>query len=155
MKIFWPRLFLAALTLFLSLACLGIQTVTPAAPGTFASPAAPTQGSSPTTSSSASSPAPVTAAPLATGQLPAVKPLALQVLSPQDGAIVTTAQIQVSGLAAPGEVVTVNDNILLIGADGRFDTTVSLNEGPNLIEVVASNDLGEETTIELTVTYAP
>ncbi len=60
-----------------------------------------------------------------------------------------------NGTGTPGEVVSVNDNIILIGADGKFDTTISLAEGPNLLEVVASNDAGEETTIELTVTYTP
>lgn len=82
-------------------------------------------------------------------------PLTLQVLSPQDGATVNTSQITVSGTASPGEVVTVNDNIILVGADGKFQTTISLDEGPNLIEIIASNNAGNETSVELTVTYEP
>ena len=153
MKIFRPSLAFAALSLSISSACLVIQTVTPAAPGTSAPTAASTQGSSTSaTVSPASSP---TLAASATGQVRAAGPLSLQVLSPQDGAVVTTNQIQVNGTGAPGEVVSVNDNIQIIGVDGRFDTTVSLAEGPNLIEVVASNDSGEQTNIELTVTYTP
>lgn len=88
-------------------------------------------------------------------QAPADNPVSLQVTSPQDGAVVNAAQVTVSGLSAPGNVVTVNDDILLVGADGQFQTTVSLDEGPNLIEVIASDDAGNEIPVDLTVTYAP
>jgi hypothetical protein len=75
--------------------------------------------------------------------------------TPQDNSTVNTAQIEVTGVASPGAVVTVNEIILIAGADGKFSTTVSLDQGPNLIEVVASDDSGSETSVELTVTYEP
>lgn len=64
-------------------------------------------------------------------------------------------QITVSGLASPGAVVTVDDQILLAGPDGTFQAAVALDEGPNLIEVIASNDSGSESTVDMTVVYEP
>ena len=65
------------------------------------------------------------------------------------------AQIEVSGTASPNAVVSVNDNVIVAGADGRFVTTVSLDEGPNLIEVITSNNSGNQLSAEITVTYEP
>jgi glucodextranase-like protein len=89
------------------------------------------------------------------GQPPASGPVTIQITSPQDGATVNTPQVQVTGVSSPGAVVTVNDDILIAGPDGKFDSTVSLEDGLNLIEIVASNDSGSETSLELTVTYEP
>jgi len=81
--------------------------------------------------------------------------LQLQVTSPQDGDTVTTSQVDVIGFASAGSVVSVNDDILVVGDDQQFRSTISLDEGPNLIEVVASDDSGNETSVILTVTYEP
>jgi len=79
----------------------------------------------------------------------------LQVLSPQDEAVVNTSQVDVIGAAPPGSVVSVNDDIFLVGDDQQFKTTLSLDEGPNLIEILASDENGNETSLLLTVTYEP
>ena len=79
----------------------------------------------------------------------------LQVLSPPDEAVVTTSQMDVIGLAPVAAVITINDDILIVGADGQFKTTVFLEEGPNLIEIIASDVNGNETSLLLTVTYEP
>ncbi|MEO5887732.1 MAG: hypothetical protein ABIQ77_08720 [Anaerolineales bacterium] len=79
----------------------------------------------------------------------------LQVLSPQDEAIVNSPQLEVSGSAPAGAVISVNDEILIVGNDQQFKTTVSLDEGPNLIEIIASDDHGNETSLLRTVTYEP
>jgi hypothetical protein len=82
-------------------------------------------------------------------------PLWLQVLSPQDEAVVNTPQVDVIGLALPGAVVSVNDEILIVGDDQQFKTTATLDEGPNLIEIIASDENGHEISLTLTVTYEP
>lgn len=87
--------------------------------------------------------------------VPPAEPLALQVLVPQDGSLVTSAQNQLAGTTAPNAVVTVNDEILIAGPDGAFQTTVVLEEGVNLIQVVASDAYGREAFINLAVTYQP
>ena len=79
----------------------------------------------------------------------------LQVVSPQAEAVVNTPQVDVIGSAPTGTVVSVNDDIFLVGDDQQFKTIVSLEEGPNLIEIVASDDNGNETSLILTVTYEP
>ena len=81
--------------------------------------------------------------------------LMLQVLSPQDGQTVNAKEIQVQGVTSAGAVVSVNDAILIAGADGKFETTVTLQEGPNLIEIIASDDTGNEVSDDLAVTYEP
>ena len=79
----------------------------------------------------------------------------LQILSPQDEAVVNIPQVDVMGSAPAGAVITVNDDILIVGNDQQFKTTISLDEGPNLIEIIASDDKGNEMPILLTVTYEP
>ncbi len=98
--------------------------------------------------------APASATQAASAPKPASSgPVALQVITPQDGAVVNAPQVQVSGSASPGAVVTVNDAIILVGADGAFSSTVSLDAGPNLIEVIASSNSGDTRTVDLTVIY--
>jgi hypothetical protein len=79
----------------------------------------------------------------------------LQVLSPLDNAVVNSPQVDVTGSAPAGTVISVNDEILIAGADQQFMTTVTLDEGPNLIEVIASDENGNETSVLVTVTYEP
>lgn len=145
------------LFLLLTAACGGpITTVTPVAQlgttqsvqGTQASPGGPQL-----TAASAGAGAAVTNAPSAAK--PSGGPVALQVMTPQDGAVVNTPQVQVNGTASPGAVVTVNDVIFVVGADGTFTSAVTLEQGPNLIEVIASSDSGDTKTVDLTVIYQP
>jgi hypothetical protein len=42
-----------------------------------------------------------------------------------------------------------------VGADGQFKTTLPLEEGPNLIEIIASDESGNEASALLTITYEP
>lgn len=84
-----------------------------------------------------------------------IEPVRLQVLLPEDGSLIEIAQCQVMGSASPGAVVSVNDEILIAGSDGAFQTTVTLEQGLNLIEVVASNSFGSEAFVNLAVTYQP
>lgn len=134
-------------------ACSPIPSTTSVAPSATAMSIT---GATPAAAQPPSASAPTTEA----GQAPAAAvpdsgPVALQVLSPQDGDVVDVPQITVSGLASPGAVVTVDDQILLAGPDGTFQAEVALDEGPNLIEVIASNDSGSESTVDMTVVYEP
>jgi putative hemolysin len=87
----------------------------------------------------------------------AISPAAipLQVLTPQDGSVVNTAQIKIAGSTAPDAVVSVNKDILIAQSDGTFETTITLEEGVNLIEIVASDASGNEAFVDLVVTYQP
>jgi len=143
------RTFLIVGMLLLTAACSPTETTTPQPGDVMPTQPAPAATSVPGTTQPA--PQPATPAPPATNAAPVM----LQVLAPQDGAVVNTQQITVSGSASPGAVVTVNDDILIVGPDGQFQDVVTLTEGLNLIEVVASNTSGSEASAELTVTYEP
>src|SRR5512143_1921439 len=89
------------LMLLLTSACGPVRTVTPLAPETQPAVGAPTQASGSEAASTQSPQAgPTSSAPANSG--PASGPVALQVLAPQDGSIVNTPQIQVTGTASPG-----------------------------------------------------
>jgi hypothetical protein len=81
--------------------------------------------------------------------------LTVKLLEPQDGAAVETNVVKVKGEAPPETVVTVNDDILVVESDGKFEIDVPLEPGPNVIEIVASDLEGNEVSFEITVTYQP
>jgi hypothetical protein len=93
--------------------------------------------------------------PTQTSEPVVAQPLSLQVTSPLDGDTVNTSQVDVIGSAPAGATVSVNDDIIIVGDNHQFKSTVALDEGPNLIEIIASDDSGNETSLELTVTYEP
>ena len=101
-----------------------------------------------------------TATPTAT-PTPAATPtpfprvLFLQIDAPQDETVVNTAQMQVKGGTLPDAVVSVNGNIVSLDERGRFATTVTLVEGPNVIGVIASDLSGNQMARSLAVIYVP
>ncbi len=82
-------------------------------------------------------------------------PLWLKILSPLDNSTVNTAELEIQGTAPVETVLTVNDEIVLVGSDQKFSTKVALDEGINVIEVLASDVSGNEVFIPLTVYYEP
>lgn len=81
--------------------------------------------------------------------------LTVRVLQPEDGATVHSDTVTVKGEAPAETVVTVNDDILVVGSDEKFETNVLLDEGPNVIEIVASDLESNEVDFEISVTYEP
>lgn len=65
---------------------------------------------------------------------------------------VSDPQYPLAGKAPAGTVVTVNDEILVVDSSQSFSTTAALEDGPNLVEVVASNPAGDEVSFLLVVT---
>ncbi len=84
---------------------------------------------------------------------PEVAAIPLTVFEPADETTVYTSDIIVRGQTDPDAVVSVNEAVVDVDADGKFSTTVVLEEGPNLIEVTASNFEGNENSLVLTVIY--
>lgn len=143
---------IALTTAILLAACSPTVTPTPLVPADTLSPA----GGQPNAGATAANPLPagVTTAPATVlAPQPNAGSIPLQVLTPEDGATVDSAQLSVSGVTSPGAVVTVNDAIGIAGGDGTFQATVTLDAGPNLIEVIASDSAGNQATLDLTVTY--
>jgi hypothetical protein len=49
--------------------------------------------------------------------------------------------------------VSVNEVVTIADANGNFDTAVGLDEGPNVIEIVASDEAGNQASVTLIVTF--
>jgi hypothetical protein len=81
--------------------------------------------------------------------------LILTVLEPADESVVTKSPILVRGQTTAGAVVSVNALLAEVNAAGAFSALIPLEEGPNLIEVVASDDAGNELTQELLLVFEP
>ena len=76
----------------------------------------------------------------------------LDVIQPVDNSIVNTDKVEVRGDTRPRAVVSVNEEITSVGSDGIFSVTITIEEGPNIIEVIASDEKGNEAMTILTVT---
>jgi hypothetical protein len=80
----------------------------------------------------------------------------LHIAEPESGeAIVTTDTFDVVGRTSVDALVSVNDEFPEVGIDGVFTSTVTLDEGPNVVEVVASTASGDESSIVLLIIYEP
>lgn len=77
----------------------------------------------------------------------------LRLFSPADQEVVTQQVIDVTGQAPAETVISLNEDVYLVSAEGDFSLPVTLTEGPNLIELVASNTDGDEIDVQLTVIY--
>lgn len=84
---------------------------------------------------------------------PAKNQISLNIISPQDGAVVTSASVTASGKTVPKADVIINDIELKANAQGNFSTTIILDEGENTITVVANDENGNFAEKEITVTY--
>jgi len=73
----------------------------------------------------------------------------------EEDVLVPTLPYTLEGQAPAGTVVSVNEAILVVGETATFAVEVPLEEGPNLVEVIASSPQGEEVSFLLTVTYEP
>jgi bacillopeptidase F len=77
--------------------------------------------------------------------------LPLTVTSPIDSATVSTSTVTVQGQTTPGATVTVNGNSDVADANGNFSIDVSLDNGPNAINVIAIDDNGNQGEVLLMV----
>jgi hypothetical protein len=59
-----------------------------------------------------------------------------------------------SGNVSRDAVLTINDEIYVL-PPGDFSIPLTLEEGPNALEIVASDTDGNEVDLILTVTYQP
>ena len=87
---------------------------------------------------------------------PAPDEFVLHIVEPVAAETLTAnPRLLVSGRTRVDAVVTVNDTFIDPDIDGIFSTEVPLDEGPNIIEVVASISTGEQLSTVLVVIYEP
>ena len=79
----------------------------------------------------------------------------LDVTAPEDESVLDSATVEVMGATNPDNVVSVGGEVVEVDEDGNFTVVVTLEEGPNVIEVIASNFDGEEVDTLITVIYFP
>lgn len=106
----------------------------------------------------APAPGEITPAPTPTPEpTPAPIPVGffLKVTEPKDESTVTSSVIPVSGTTSPDAVVSVNSEMVEVDERGNFSTMVTLEEGPNIIEVIASDFEGNKEGSVLAVIYIP
>lgn len=132
--------------------------VTQATPPPTTAPSTPT--SPPTLKTTTPATVPSTPAPRPT--VSAVTPtptvaqdFRLEIIEPEDESIVAQTPIRVSGSAALDAIVSVNGNIVDVGDNGAFSVGINLLEGPNLLEIIATDSEGNAASQILTVIYLP
>ena len=83
------------------------------------------------------------------------QPFVLEVTEPKDQSVVTTRLVQVKGLTGSGATARVNGIPVAVNQVGEFSTTVSLDVGANVVEIVANSEDGQELTASVGVIFRP
>ncbi len=119
--------------------------------------ATPTPTSAPTATAPPPSPTPTAPPPTATAALTPGEGerLFIEIAEPADESVVSTDTVAVRGSTTADAVVSVNGAVVEVDAQGSFEAIVTLEEGPNLIEVVASDLTGAGESIDIVVVYIP
>ena len=79
-------------------------------------------------------------------------PPPLTLTKPKAGDTIDGANLTVEGKAEPGATVLVNDRNVIVGQDGSFSDTSTVQAGPLPITVIARDRAGNETKTQLSVT---
>ena len=81
--------------------------------------------------------------------------LPLSVTEPADSATINGDTVTVQGTTTPGATVSVNNNVVTADSTGAFSTNVSLDAGPNAIDVIATDDNNNQGEVLLMVNAIP
>lgn len=85
--------------------------------------------------------------------IPPTVGIPLHVAWPPDEFDVEVGRVSVIGTSRPDAVVSVNGVAVAVNAESAFRYEIPLEEGPNLIEVTASDLLGNSETVQRVVTW--
>ena len=77
----------------------------------------------------------------------------IQIIEPEDNAVSSESTITVKGRTSPEAVVSIGDYVLIADAEGNFSANIALEEGPNVLDIIASDNNGNEAEINLVVSY--
>lgn len=83
------------------------------------------------------------------------KEISLDVTQPANNSTVASARITLKGKTVPKAEVFVNEYDLKADVSGNFSYTLTLDEGENIIIVMANDENGNVAEKELIVTYEP
>lgn len=79
----------------------------------------------------------------------------MEVSTPADDGLTDDADLEVVGRASPDATVSVNGLLTSRGPEGEFTLDLQLDEGPNLLEIIATDLTGRHQEIVRTVIYVP
>ena len=146
---------LTLMTLAVGLLTLGCTSADPTATPTSAPASTPTATATPApTATSIPTPAPVPTA-TATPEDSLPSELFLEITEPADESIVSQSIVTVRGLTTPDAILSVSGQTVDVDAQGGFAVEITLEPGPNIIELVASNLEGAEESALLSLIYIP
>ena len=80
-------------------------------------------------------------------------PFQLLITEPCNKCIVPVSALPIKGRTGPSAIVSINGRSVPVDRFGYFSSTVQLDEGPNLFDVVATNDDGETFSKVLAVIF--
>lgn len=86
---------------------------------------------------------------------PTPEPFFLLVTEPIGDSVVSSSPVTVTGSTTPDAVVSINGESTEVDIEGIFSAQITLVEGPNEIEVVASNLQGDQENVILAIIYLP
>ncbi len=134
----------------LALAC---TSATPTATPTSTPNPTPTATATPAPTATSIPTATATATATPEGALPSE--LFLEITEPADESVVSQATVTVRGLTTPDAIVSIGGQTVDVDAQGEFAVEITLEPGPNIIELVASNLEGMEESTLISLIYIP
>ena len=81
------------------------------------------------------------------------KPPEITVDSPRDNDTVRLADLKISGSTKPGANLRINNQPVVVGFGGSFNTSIRLKEGDNELHFTATDIAGNSATLEMKVKY--
>ncbi|HXZ94372.1 MAG TPA: hypothetical protein VEG28_00465 [Dehalococcoidia bacterium] len=84
-----------------------------------------------------------------------VEPLSITIAEPASESIVDVNTVTIRGNTRADAVVSVNGEPVTVDSSGNFLLPVTLEEGPNVFDIIAADQAGDEATTQLVVSFAP
>jgi len=81
--------------------------------------------------------------------------LTVRIDAPVDGATLKDSPVEVKGQAPVGTVISINEVVLVVNAGGTFSAKINLEQGPNLIEFLASDTSDNQVFYVLAIYLEP
>ena len=82
-------------------------------------------------------------------------PFLLLITEPENESVVSLSSLPLTGRTGPNAIVSINGRSVPVNMFGYFSSTALLDEGPNVIDVVATNSDGQTLSTVLAVIYRP
>jgi len=81
----------------------------------------------------------------------------LEITSPKEDEKISgeTKEITIAGETDSGAKISINDRVVIVGQNGKFNHRIILSDGENNFKITATDEAGNQTILERKVTYTP